>query len=260
MSWWPAALAGLGAAALSARFHWWRPRLAGAPVLMYHQIVKELDRTPLPKLRVPPRALERQLAALERRGYRVSGLSGALAAAPGAKAAALTFDDAFQDFADNAWPLIKARGMGATVFVVTGQIGGSNVWDQGKGIPSVPLLSAEEIAELAAQGVEFGGHGHAHRDLTSLSPQELADDLGACQEVLTGLLGAPARSFAYPYGLFNDEVKQAVARAGFHAACATRPGLLTGRTDPLAIPRVIVKRSDTAWDFALKLTRSKSRW
>lgn len=106
---------------------------------------------------MPPRALERQLAALERRGYRVSGLSGALAAAPGAKAAALTFDDAFQDFADNAWPLIKARGMGATVFVVTGQIGGSNVWDQGKGIPSVPLLSAEEIAELAAQGVEFGG-------------------------------------------------------------------------------------------------------
>lgn len=88
----------------------------------------------------------------------------------------------------------------------------------------------------------------------------MADDLGACQEVLTGLLGAPARSFAYPYGLFNDEVKQAVARAGFHAACATRPGLLTGRTDPLAIPRVIVKRSDTAWDFALKLTRSKSRW
>lgn len=48
MSWWPAALAGLGAAALSARFHWWRPRLAGAPVLMYHQIVKELDRTPCP--------------------------------------------------------------------------------------------------------------------------------------------------------------------------------------------------------------------
>jgi peptidoglycan/xylan/chitin deacetylase (PgdA/CDA1 family) len=260
VSWWPAAAAGLGAAALSTRFQWWRPRLSGSPVLMYHQIVEELEGTPLPKLRVPPRALECQLDALERRGYRVGGLSGALAAAPGAKAAALTFDDAFQDFAANAWPLIKARSMGATVFVVTGQIGGSNVWDRGKGIPAAPLLGAEEIAELAAQGVEFGGHGHAHRDLTSLSPQELADDLGACQETLTGLLGAPADSFAYPYGRFNDAVKQAVGRAGFGAACSTRPGLLTGETDPLAIPRVMVKRSDTAWDFALKLTRAKSRW
>lgn len=260
MSWWLAAAAGLGAAALSARFHWWRPRREGVPVLMYHQIVQELEGTPLPKLRVPPRALERQLDALERRGCRAGSLGQALTAAPGERAAALTFDDAYQDFALSAWPLLRARGMGATVFVVTGRIGGANAWDQGKGLPPAPLLDAAGIEELAAQGVEFGGHGHAHRDLTSLGPQELADDLGACQEALTGLLGAPAQCFAYPYGRFNDEVKQAVARAGFGAACSIRPGLLTGKTDPLAIPRVMVKRSDTAWDFALKLTRAKSRW
>lgn len=260
MSWWPVALAGLGALAFSARYHWWRSRQSGAPVLMYHQIVQELDGTPLPKLRVPPRAFANQLDTLAQRGFKVVSLGQALEAEPGERVAALTFDDAFQDFADNAWPLIKARGMGATVFVVTSQIGGGNVWDQGKGIPLAPLLDAGQIKELAAQGVEFGGHGHQHRDLTSLSPGELAQDLAACRETLGDLLGKPARGFAYPYGLFNEEVKQAVARAGFSAACSTRPGMLTSGTDSLAIPRIIVKRSDQGLDFSLKLTRTKSRW
>jgi len=258
--WWLAGLAGLGAAAFSARYHWWRPRLPGAPVLMYHQIRQDLENTPLPKLRVPPQALARQLEVLERRGYQVMSLGRALEAGDGVKAAVMTFDDAFKDFAQNAWPLIKARGMGATVFVVTSQIGGHNAWDAGKGIPRAPLLDAAEIKELAAQGVEFGGHGHAHRDLTAMTPQELAEDLSACQQTLTDLLGQPARTFSYPYGLFNGAVKKAVAEAGFSAACTTRPGMLSARTDPLAIPRIMVKRSDGALDFALKLSRARSRW
>ena len=260
MIWWLVALAGLGAAAFSARYHWWRSRLTGAPVLMYHQIVRELEGTPLPKLRVPPQAFAAQLGAMARRGYEVTSLGRALETGEGGKTAVLTFDDAFADFATNAWPLIKARGMGATVFVVTSQIGGANAWDAGKGIPSAPLLGAQEIKDLAAQGVEFGGHGHLHRDLTSLSSRELADDLAACQETLTSLLGKPARTFAYPYGLFNDEVKRAVAQAGFSAACTTRPGMLDASSDPLAIGRIIVKRSDGAIDFALKLSRARSRW
>ena len=257
---WLAGAAGLGAAALSARYHWWRPRLAGAPVLMYHQIRQDLEHTPLPKLRVTPRSLERQLDILEKRGYQVMGLGQALAAGAGVKAAVLTFDDAFQDFAQAAWPLIKARGMGATVFVVTGQIGGSNVWDRPKGLPWARLLDAGEIKELAAQGVEFGGHGHAHGDLTALGPQALAQDLTACQETLTKLLGEPARCFAYPYGLCNEQVRRAVAAAGFRAACTTRPGMLTGQGDPLAIPRIMVKRAHGALDFSLRLTRAKSQW
>jgi peptidoglycan/xylan/chitin deacetylase (PgdA/CDA1 family) len=260
MSWWWAAAAGLGAAAFSARYHWWRPRLAGAPVLMYHQIREDLEDTPLPKLRVRPKKFAAQLAALERRGYRVVSLGRALGPDPPAKAAVLTFDDAYADFAHNAWPLLKERDMGATVFVVTGQIGGVNAWDQGKGIPPAPLLDAESIRDLAAQGVEFGGHGHTHRDLTGLNDAELAAELAACRDALAGLLGAPPRVFSYPYGRYDDRVKRAVAAAGFSAACGIRPGLLGAASDPLALGRIIVKRSDGALDFTLKLTRARSRW
>ena len=197
-AWW--ALAGLVMAGLSARFHWWRPKLPGVPIFMYHQIRQDLEGTPMPKLRVRPDRFAAQLDALARRGYHVVTLGQALAPGAPAKAAVLTFDDAYLDFYDIAWPLLRERGMSATVFVVTGQIGGSNAWDHGKGIPPAPLMSAAQIQELAAQGVEFGGHGHAHAALTSLDDAALAADLAACRDTLASLLGAPARVFSYPYG------------------------------------------------------------
>ena len=66
--------------------------------------------------------------------------------------------------------------------------------------------------------------------------------------------------FSYPYGSFDQRVQHAVRAAGFTTACSTRPRMLTAASDPLALGRIIVKRSDTGLDFALKLTRAKSRW
>lgn len=259
MIWWWLA-AGLGAAGFSARWHWWRPRRAGAPVLMYHQIREDTENTPLPKLRVRPRKLAAQLDLLQKRGYAGISLGRALGPDRPAKAAVLTFDDAYEDFYQTAWPLIKARGMSATVFVVTSQIAGVNAWDAGKGIPAAPLMSAAQIKELAAQGVEFGGHGHEHLDLTGLDDQALAANLAACRDTLGELLGAPPKVFSYPYGLYDHRVQHAVKAAGFTAACSTKPALLNEASDPLAVGRIIVKRSDTGLDFGLKLTRGRSRW
>ena len=53
-------------------------------------------------------------------------------------------------------------------------------------------MSQEQIRELAAQGVEFGGHGHVHADLTSLDDEALAEDLAACRETLSRTAGPAA--------------------------------------------------------------------
>jgi len=260
---WAAAGAGLAGLGLSARYHWWRPRQPGVPVLMYHQITAELAGTPLPKLRVTPARFAAQLDALARRGYRTLTLAQAVAAQSAgddAPAVVLTFDDGFLDFYTQAWPLMRARGMVATVFLVTGLIGQDNRWDREKGLPREPLLDAAQIRELAAAGIEFGGHTHSHVDLTRLDDAALAAELGQCQAALAELLGAPAPSFSYPFGLHDLRVARAVAAAGFAQACTTRPGHLTPQTNPLAIPRIMIKRSDDPLDFSLKLTRARSRW
>ncbi|RJX36453.1 MAG: polysaccharide deacetylase family protein [Desulfarculus sp.] len=260
MIWWWLAGAGLGALGFSARFHWWRARRAGAPILMYHSISDDLRGTALPKLKVSPRAFARQLDTLARRGYAAVTLGRALGPGCPPRAAVLTFDDGCRDFYTTAWPLLRARGMAATVFLVSGQIGGHNAWDLAKGLPREELLDAAQIRELAGQGVEFGGHGHSHQDLTGLGEAELAAELADCRRTLSELLGRPPEVFAYPFGLHDQRVRAAMAAAGFRAACTTRPDLLGPASDPLALGRIMVKRSDTPLDFGLKLTRTRSRW
>ncbi len=260
MSWeavgWLAGLLGLG---FSARYTWWRRPLTGVPVLMYHHITDQLGGTPLPKLRVSPKSFARQLDILLARGYRTVALGQALSPEAPPRPVVLTFDDGYADFYEQAWPLLRERGMTATVFLVTGALDGTNLWDHDKGEPSEALMSREQVRELDAAGVEFGGHTHTHRELTTLDERGLRREITGCQKALTDLLGRPSRVFSYPYGLFTPTAAEAVTRAGFTAACTTRPGLLGPRTEPLMVPRIIVKRSDDSIDFRLKLTRGRSR-
>lgn len=256
--WWPAGAAGLGGLAFSARYTWWRWSKSGTPLLMYHHICDELNGSGLPNLRVRPASLARQLDFLKDRGYEALTLSQALAPEAPDRAVVLTFDDGYQNFYTQAWPLLKQRGMTATVFLVTGHLGGGNDWDQGKE-PHEPLLNRKQILELAAQGVEFGGHGHHHHKLTGLDERGLMHEITGCQKTLTDVLGQPARVFSYAYGFHGPKAREAVLRAGFTAACTTQPGKLTPGSDAMELPRIIVKRNDDMLDFKLKLSRTRSR-
>lgn len=259
IEWLAAGAAGCAALGLSARYTWWRRPLHGVPVLMYHLISDELGGTRLPKLRVSPKDFARQLDALLDQGYTTLTLGQAALGRPKGRSVVITFDDGYMDFYHTAWPLLRERGMTATVFVVTGQLDGINLWDRDKGEAPEQLLTRQQVRELAADGVEFGGHSHSHADLTSLEGRALKLEIIGCQKVLSDLLGRPARTFSYPYGLHNSRVRRAVAAAGFTTAVTIRPGMLDNGSDLLAVPRIIVKRSDDRLDFALKLTRGRSR-
>ncbi len=251
-----AGLAGLG---FSLRYTWWRATRGGVPVLMYHHVTDRLNGTPLPKLRVSPAAFARQLDHLLGRGYRTVTLGELVRGHRPPGAVVLTFDDGYLDFYYEAWPLLRERGMTATVFLVTGCLDGLNRWDLGKGEPKEAILSRELVRELAARGVEFGGHSHTHADLTGLDARALVREVAGCQKVLSDLLGRPARTFSYPYGKWNRAAAQAVEQAGFDVACTTHPGLVDDATPAFAAPRIIVKRADDRLDFALKLKKAKSR-
>jgi peptidoglycan/xylan/chitin deacetylase (PgdA/CDA1 family) len=259
LEWVGGAVAGAAALGLSLRYNWWRSSRPGVPLLMYHHITDQLNGTGLAKLRVAPKSFARQLDWLIDHEYEAVTMSRALSANPPAKPVVLTFDDGYANFYDEAWPLLRERGMQAMVFLVTGQLDGMNNWDKEKGEPLEDLLSRAQVRELSAQGVEFGGHSHNHCDLTALDDRKLMREITGCQKVLTDLLGRPARSFSYPYGLFNQRVQEATVRAGFTMACTTRPGKVVDSTDRLKLPRIIVKRSDNMLDFRLKMSRTRSR-
>lgn len=94
-------------------------------ILTYHRIIPAGGDTPGgPLVSATSEAFERQLAHLAKK-YRVVSMGEVLdAATRGARlpenSVLITFDDGYRDFAEVAWPLLKARRLPVTVFVPTG--------------------------------------------------------------------------------------------------------------------------------------------
>lgn len=254
------AAAALGAAGLglSLRFNWWRPKRPGTPVLMYHEIGPRRPGSRLNHWRVLPEDFARQLDHLARRGYGGVALRDLLdvPSAEG-KRAVVTFDDGYAGVLARALPLLVAHGFSATVFVVSGRLGGVNDWDGET--PGDALLSADGVRTLAAAGIEIGSHGATHRALPGLSDADLVSEVAGSKAALEAVTGAPVVSFCYPYGAFDDRVVQAVRAADYRAATVIRGGISPDLSDPFRLKRIAVRGTNTLLDFSLALTRGRSR-
>jgi peptidoglycan/xylan/chitin deacetylase (PgdA/CDA1 family) len=247
--------AGIG---LSLRFNWWRPRRPGTPILMYHEVGPHRGGSKLNHWRVLPEDFARQLAHLARRGYRGVALRDLLdVPSADGKRAVLTFDDGYAGVLASALPLLGTHGFSATVFVVSGKLGGVNDWDGET--PGDALLSADGVRALHAAGIEIGSHGTTHRALPELSDADLAAEVAGSKTALEAVIGAPVVSFCYPYGAFDDRSVEAVRAAGYRAATVIRGGIPPDLSDPFRLKRVAVRGTNTLTDFSLALTRGRSR-
>ena len=223
----------------------------GPLMLMYHAVTPGAG-TPPWTWAVSAGRLEAQLDYLVSEGWSAATMSSLLD--PGqlpAKTVVLTFDDGY---ADNlvAVDMLARRGMRATWFMVSGSVGQPPRWPA-DGRPEGRLLSARELRDMCAAGMEIGSHTRSHCQLTETAPESWADELRGARDDLEALLGAPVSSFAYPYGKFNDATVEAVRAAGYRAACTTRSGWALRDHDPLRMRRVSVFNQDTLATFARKL-------
>lgn len=217
-------------------------------VAMYHS-VGDCSDDPY-RITVTPERLGRQLAWLRQRGLRgvpVAELLAARARGGGQDLIGLTFDDGYADFVTHALPLLRRWGCRATVFVLPGRLGGDNAWDPLG--PRKPLLTADGIRRVAAEGMEIGSHGLTHVDLTRADDLALKAELVESRALLEELTGVRVDGFCYPYGTVDARVVAAVREAGYAYACAIDPGPLTGVH---ALPRVHVGQEDTSWRLHLK--------
>jgi peptidoglycan/xylan/chitin deacetylase (PgdA/CDA1 family) len=219
-----------------ARHEWRSPAI---PILMYHRIAPAGPENLAP-YRVHPRDFERQLAYLQRQGYRSVGLSEAYAAlqstsSPKGRVVAITFDDAYRDFFDCAWPLLRAYGFTATMFVPVGFVGGSAGWDRSHGEPA-ELMSWDQIRAAQKEGAVFGSHSMTHRRLTTISESELLTELSESKARLETMLGTSQELFSYPFGQADEAVLRTTAACGYRHAVLGE-GLATREANPYCMPR-----------------------
>ncbi len=227
----------------------------GSLVLLYHRMGSAFVRSIVRGQYVFPTVFRWQLTTLLAGGYTPCTL--AEIAGDAGKVAGhfnITFDDGFTSVHRLAAPLLAELKLPCTVFVVTGGIGGTNVWDQRDGDRAETIMTVAEMRELAAAGIEIGSHTMNHPHLTRLSADELRHEIADSKAKLEDLLGKPVPAFSYPYGEWDPRVRDAVVAAGYQYATATTLYPVTPALDPFAIPRVNMR-----WNTFGPLLRRKVR-
>lgn len=218
-------------------------RLREAPmILMYHGVAEVAEDPNL--LCVSPRRFAEQMDWLERRGLRGVGISAIVEAMRAGRQRGLvgiTFDDGYLSVLEAALPQLKRRGFGATAYIISDRLGRTNEWDEG---PSWPLMTASQVRELAAAGIEIGSHAATHMRLAGASPEQLKAEVSASRTSLAAVLGTEIRGFAYPYGSMDAAARRAVRDAGYEYACAV--AARTAEIGLMALPRMYVGQQDDA--------------
>jgi peptidoglycan/xylan/chitin deacetylase (PgdA/CDA1 family) len=206
------------------------------PILMYHYISVNPN-WPNDRVRtglsVPPKQFAAQL--------RTSALLPA-------KPVILTFDDGYEDFYTNAYPLLKRYHAKATIYIISQKVGraGYLTWPQLRTLAASPLLT-------------IGAHTHTHASLVTLTAQRSWAELAGSKSDLEQQLGIQIEHLAYPAGAYNQTTIEQARQIGFTTAVTTHEGLEHDADQLLVLTRVRVNGGATLADLMAGLTGQRTR-
>ncbi|MGE5446861.1 MAG: polysaccharide deacetylase family protein [Bacteroidales bacterium] len=110
-------------------------------------------------------------------------------------AVCINFDDGNDNVFTNAFPIMQARKIRATSYIVTSYVG-----QQG-------ILTWDQCRIMNNAGWDMGSHTHTHPNLTLLTEAEIDKELNTSRDILIAQGLPKAASFvAYPFGSNNDIV------------------------------------------------------
>lgn len=154
-------------------------------------------------------------------------------------AVVVTVDDGLADFADHAWPELRARGMSATLYAVAEYLGDQSRWLPGKAGESA-MLGADDLRALADDGVDIGSHTMTHPQLDLIPLSSARREIIESKDALEQLLGRPVTSFAYPHGHHTRAIRALAVAAGYTSAAAVRNMVSHDRDDVFALARLTI--------------------
>ncbi|HXG36708.1 MAG TPA: polysaccharide deacetylase family protein [Dehalococcoidia bacterium] len=160
----------------------------------------------------------------------------------------LTFDDGYADHYTDAFRLLKQYGFIGTFAVFTNGIDKT----------AEGYLTAVQIQEMAAAGMEFVSHTINHADLGAAPEAQVIEELRVSREVLSKLVGWPVQFLIYPYGspfargsqADQARVVKLVQQEGYAGAVTTRPSTVQSSAQPYALNRINVARGISLQRFA----------
>ena len=218
-------------------------RTVNVPILMYHYVSTPPANADIYRrdLSVPPELFGAHLDRLQADGYTTISLYDLVAYLQQGtplppKPVLLTFDDGYRDNYENAFPLLRARRMTATFFVVMEFINQERP----------EYLTWDMVREMYAGGMSIEVHGVDHTTLRKRSRADLEFQALRSYETLQDRLGVRPRFLSYPAGEYDADTITVFQAAGYWAAVTTVQGATHSSAQLFELRRVRIRNTTTA--------------
>jgi peptidoglycan/xylan/chitin deacetylase (PgdA/CDA1 family) len=202
------------------------------PILMYHYIELAPATTTLKGLYLDPIIFKNQLNEIKKENFNdvfVSEVANSLISKKSLpnNSIALTFDDGYEDFYTNVFPLLKKCKIKATLYVII------------NALDTPGYLTKNQLKELAnSEYVEIGSHTFNHPDLTTLNQFKSDYEIIKSKKALEDIINKPVLSFCYPFGHYNEYDAKLAAQAGYLASVTTASGVSHDKSELMSLTRL----------------------
>jgi len=221
-------------------------RTVSIPILMYHYLGTPPANADIYRrdLSVAPQLFAAQLDRMQAEGYSIISLYDLVAhllagASLPEKPVVLTFDDGYRDNYENAFPLLRERGLTATFFIVTDFIDRERP----------EYLTWDMVREMAAGGMSIEVHGVDHTTLRGRSQADLEYQALRSYETIQDRIGVRPRLLSYPAGEFDSKAIAMFRSANYWAAVTTIQGVTQRSEKPFELQRIRIRATTTPDDL-----------
>ena len=169
------------------------------------------------------------------------------------KSVLVTFDDGLLSNYHYAFPILKKYNINGTIFVIGKNIDNSkselNEWDG-----DIMTYMSKEILDACKEeypNIEIYSHTYAlhEKDAINQSIEKINDDFETFNKNII-----PSEYLAYPFGDYNDNIKQVLKDKKYKLAFTFRDNRKATRNDDdYAINRINVSTDKPLYKFALRL-------
>jgi peptidoglycan/xylan/chitin deacetylase (PgdA/CDA1 family) len=209
----------------------------GCGIFTFHKIAAPPPQTIDPFEYTTTLELETKLATLRTAGFQPAQLNAAKLETRGAFV--VTFDDGYACVADQALPVLERQKITAMEFLIAGKLGGRNEWDVAKGDVAQPLMDAAQVRTWLAAGHQIGSHSLTHPNLRKIPLAQAREEIVASKKSLEDTFGVAVEHFCYPYGSYNEAIRDLVAEAGYQSASTVNHGISLPGESPYELKRLM---------------------
>jgi peptidoglycan/xylan/chitin deacetylase (PgdA/CDA1 family) len=164
----------------------------------------------------------------------------------------LTFDDGYRSLYSVVTPELEHHGFPATVYLNTNLVADTTRIQSNPQLghyAGEEFLLWSEVEDMASRGWTIGSHGIDHVDLTGLPDADVFTQVTTSKATIEKRISQSCAHFAYTWGRHSADVRHAVKRASYRNAVASHHAPLSDRDDPLALPRIDIRKEYELQDF-----------